>query len=122
MSALTFDPWGQSELQSGKAPPAKPANPANPGSSADGRLAGLAPLAAAPDPNSDLELSPQAVATVRAARKWSYSADDPVQGDWCACCRGGRFWREMGNAKGWRCSTCHPPDHLPPSAVIGVRT
>jgi hypothetical protein len=21
------------------------------------------------------------------------------------------------NSKGWRCMTCHPPDHLPPEAV-----
>lgn len=58
---------------------------------------------------------------------WSDAADAPMPGDWCGCCgrftqRGGRWWREAFGATGWCCSTCHPPMHLMPAAVVEVRT
>lgn len=49
------------------------------------------------------------------------SADprEPPPGSWCSCWYS-RWWteREPGNGSGgWRCMTCHPPDHLPAEAV-----
>ena len=58
---------------------------------------------------------------------WSDPADAPMPGDWCGCCgkcdqRGGRWWREAVAPTGWCCLSCHPPVHLPPGAVVEVRT
>ena len=44
--------------------------------------------------------------------------DPPPTGAWCAACRGGRFWGEREAASGWRCVTCHPPDHLRVTGVV----
>ena len=62
-------------------------------------------------------------ATVRADRSWrppawAEEADAPRPGDRCRCCRGGRFWREREASRGWRCASCHPPDHLSAAAVV----
>jgi hypothetical protein len=61
-----------------------------------------------------------------AARGWPPSWADlatlPSRGCFCTCCKGQRWWRECEAPKGWRCSTCHPPDHLPPDAVTEMRT
>jgi len=46
------------------------------------------------------------------------SLDPPPPGAWCLVCRGGRFWRERDTPRGWRCLSCHPPDHLSASAVV----
>lgn len=58
---------------------------------------------------------------------WSEVAAEPPPGAWCACCgrrekRGGRWWRERREPKGWACATCHPPDHLDPRDVLEVTT
>jgi hypothetical protein len=58
---------------------------------------------------------------------WSESESIPPPGAWCTCCgrterRSGRWWRERDRASGWCCRTCHPPDHLPPAAVVEVLT
>jgi len=56
---------------------------------------------------------------------WAEEADAPRPGDWCRCCRGQRWWRPAiprgdgtGLGLGWRCGTCHPPDHLSAAAVV----
>jgi hypothetical protein len=36
----------------------------------------------------------------------------PPPGAWCSCCFGTSWWTERYEPKGWRCATCHPPDHL----------
>lgn len=52
----------------------------------------------------------------------------PAPGAWCGCCgrnppaEGGRWWQEREAPKGWRCFTCHPPDHLKPGDVREVVT
>ena len=53
---------------------------------------------------------------------WADSTDRPLSGDHCSCCRWGRWWCETIKPRGWRCWTCHPPDHLPPDAVTEVST
>ena len=53
---------------------------------------------------------------------WADAAALPSRGCLCTCCKGQRWWRERAAPKGWRCSTCHPPDHLPPDAVTEMRT
>jgi hypothetical protein len=50
---------------------------------------------------------------------WSCAATRPAPGCYCSCCKGGRWWTD---GKGWRCWTCHPPDHLDPSAITEVKT
>jgi hypothetical protein len=36
----------------------------------------------------------------------------PPEGAWCRACHGQRWWTEWHEPKGWRCMSCHPPDHL----------
>jgi hypothetical protein len=50
---------------------------------------------------------------------WADQAARPSSGCSCSCCKGRRWW---GDAHGWRCWACHPPDHLPPDAVTEVRS
>jgi len=56
---------------------------------------------------------------------WAEEADAPRPGERCRCCRGQRWWRPAiprgggtGLGLGWRCGTCHPPDHLSAAAVV----
>lgn len=44
---------------------------------------------------------------------WSDVNVAPTAGASCRCCRGRAWWTEATSPKGWRCSTCHPGDHLP---------
>jgi hypothetical protein len=60
---------------------------------------------------------------------WTERPDcHPAPGAWCGCCGrsppayGGRWWQEREAPKGWRCFTCHPPDHLKPENVREVET
>jgi hypothetical protein len=53
---------------------------------------------------------------------WADPTALPPRGCFCTCCTGQRWWRECEAPKGWRCSTCHPPDHLPQDAVTEMRT
>ena len=53
---------------------------------------------------------------------WADPTTPPSRGRFCKCCKGQRWWREREAPKGWRCSTCHPPDHLPQGAVTEMRT
>ena len=40
----------------------------------------------------------------------------------CFCCGSRRYWTEAQRNRGWRCRTCHPPDHLAPEAVTELHT
>ncbi|WP_143018322.1 hypothetical protein [Belnapia rosea] len=56
---------------------------------------------------------------------WS-EPSEPPRGAWCWCCgrftqRGGRWWHEADRL-GWCCWTCHPPDGLPATAIVELRT
>jgi hypothetical protein len=53
---------------------------------------------------------------------WADPAELPLHGSWCRCCRGSRWWSERKVPRGWRCWTCHPPDHLPVDATRTVHT
>ena len=46
----------------------------------------------------------------------------PSRGCFCSCCKGQRWWCERDAPKGWRCSTCHPPNDLPAKAVTEIWT
>jgi hypothetical protein len=48
---------------------------------------------------------------------WADSAALPSRGCFCSCCRSRQWW---GDARGWRCWTCHPPDHLSLDAVAEI--
>ncbi len=62
-------------------------------------------------------------AAMRRPPAWSDPGAPPTPGCRCVRCCGGRWWCEAGEApRGWRCRTCHPPDHLPADAVREVRT
>jgi hypothetical protein len=41
----------------------------------------------------------------------------PPAGAWCRACQATRWWAELHEPLGWRCVTCHPPDHLPADAI-----
>jgi hypothetical protein len=41
----------------------------------------------------------------------------PPPGAWCRACRGTHWRTERRDPHGWRCMTCHPPDHLPADAI-----
>lgn len=62
------------------------------------------------------------VAARRRPPSWADPTALPSRGCFCTCCKGQRWWREREAPKGWRCSICHPPDHLPPDAVTEIRT
>jgi hypothetical protein len=73
-----------------------------------------------------LPVLPEALETLEAARcarppSWSEAEDVPLPGDRCRC-GGRRWWCEAEAPRGWRCWTCHPPDHLPAGSVRGMRT
>jgi hypothetical protein len=53
---------------------------------------------------------------------WADPTAQPSRGCFCTCCKGQRWWRERDAPKGWRCWICHPPDHLPRTAVTEVLT
>lgn len=59
---------------------------------------------------------------------WADVTSKPPPGAWCGCCGrhtpqgGGWWWREAREPTGWRCWTCHPPVHLPPSDIHEVPT
>jgi hypothetical protein len=58
---------------------------------------------------------------------WGDAADAPRPGDTCGTCsrrapRGGRWWCEATAPKGWRCSRCHPGDHIPEAERAEVLT
>ncbi len=71
-----------------------------------------------PDPGTperrhlDHEQTQAVAGLLEAARKrptsWADPTSLPATGTYCACCQGTQWW---GDARGWRCATCHPlPD------------
>lgn len=50
---------------------------------------------------------------------WADPAARPSPGAFCSCCKGNRWW---GDAQGWRCWQCHPPDGLPAGSLTEVTT
>lgn len=68
-----------------------------------------------------LPVLPEAVETSTFAARarpseWWDGTDTPQPGDRCRC-GSKRFWTERDQPGGWRCSTCHPHDHLAGEAV-----
>jgi hypothetical protein len=59
----------------------------------------------------------------RAAMQRPPSWADPSaalsRGCFCSCCQSRRWWSDD---RGWRCWTCHPPDHLSPDAVAEIQS
>lgn len=53
---------------------------------------------------------------------WSPASALPSAGSRCSCCAGTRWWSEAVYPTGWRCRTCHPPDHLAADAVTARNT
>jgi hypothetical protein len=56
---------------------------------------------------------------------WADPTARPSPGAFCSCCRGQRWWCEIKcrrRQSGWRCWTCHPPDHLAAGDVECVTT
>jgi hypothetical protein len=60
---------------------------------------------------------------------WPDTGSPPPQGAWCTTCRGSRWWRPTHPATdgtrtgpGWRCATCHPPDHVPKNQIVEAKT
>jgi hypothetical protein len=53
---------------------------------------------------------------------WADTSLVPTPGARCRCCRGRAWWTEATSPRGWRCSTCHPADHLPPERRREVAT
>ena len=58
-------------------------------------------------------------AALRRPVSWADPAARPSPGAFCSCCKGKRWW---GDARGWRCWQCHPPDGAPAGSVTEVRT
>jgi len=86
-----------------------------------GRVAGRERAGDAPEADDAPEALPYRLPS------WADPADTPKPGDTCGTCsrraaRGGLWWIERAEPKGWRCARCHPADHLPAGAVIEVRT
>lgn len=44
---------------------------------------------------------------------WADVTIEPTPGAICRNCNGGSWWCETTNPRGWRCSHCHPGDHVP---------
>ena len=59
---------------------------------------------------------------LRRPPSWSDATVLPSNGCLCSCCRNRRWWCELRNPSGWRCWTCHPPDHLSAEGVKEIRT
>lgn len=53
---------------------------------------------------------------------WANPTIEPTPGARCRCCQGTSWWCEAVEPRGWRCSSCHPPTHLPADRRRTVRT
>lgn len=53
---------------------------------------------------------------------WADPTIEPTTGARCRCCRGSTWWIEATTSRGWRCVSCHPPDHLPPDRRRIIRS
>lgn len=86
-------------------------------------------LPAAPEKEHQRATGGMLRAALMRPASWTERPDcRPAPGAWCGCCGrippayGGRWWQEREAPKGWRCWTCHPPDHLKPQDVREVLT
>ncbi|MCX7684350.1 MAG: hypothetical protein N2Z67_03645 [Acetobacteraceae bacterium] len=94
------------------------------------RVADAAGEGPVPQPEADHRDHPAGLerAALHRPPSWADVSALPSPGARCSCCSrhraeaGGRWWRERISPRGWRCWTCHPPDHLEPQAVIEVLT
>jgi hypothetical protein len=116
---LTQNADGRSDGEFASAPTVS-ANPlkTNGADAADGADANSPPRSAAGNAVAAGPLT----AAYRRPPSWSDPAAPPSPGCFCACCRGHRWWREREAPEGWRCWTCHPPNHLPFHQVYEIRT
>jgi hypothetical protein len=62
------------------------------------------------------------VALSKRPPSWGEPAVQPLRGSSCSCCGLGRWWCERSNPSGWRCWSCHPPEHLPRGDIREART
>ncbi len=53
---------------------------------------------------------------------WADPTALPSRGCCCSCCKGQQWWCEREVPRGWRCSVCYPPDHLPSISVMEMGT
>lgn len=53
---------------------------------------------------------------------WADPGIVPTAGARCRNCAGKSWWTGAIEPRGWRCSTCHPGDHLPAERRREVRT
>ncbi len=75
------------------------------------------------DPVSDLMISDSYMqVTLQRPPSWADQAALPSRGCFCSCCKGQSWWSEWTAPEGWRCTTCHPPDHLPVEATRTLQT
>lgn len=44
---------------------------------------------------------------------WAEATIEPTPGAVCRNCKSRSWWCEIINPRGWRCSRCHPGDHVP---------
>lgn len=68
------------------------------------------------------EATPAAAVPIAMPVSWSDATLIPTPGAFCRNCNARSWWCEATSPKGWRCSRCHPGDHLPPAAVRVVVT
>jgi hypothetical protein len=68
-----------------------------------------------------LELRAQGgrLAALRRPVNWADPVARPCVGCFCSCCKGQRWW---GDARGWRCWQCHPPDGARTGSIMDVQT
>ena len=61
--------------------------------------------------------------TLQRPVSWADPVARPTLGDWCGCCEGGRWWRDIRRQDGgWCCWACHPPSGLAAADIEEVRT
>jgi hypothetical protein len=77
-------------------------------------------------PEADDALPPEPEALPYRLPSWADPGDVPRPGDRCGCCgrhgSGGLWWIERAEPRGWRCSRCHPGDHMPEGERFEVQT
>lgn len=53
---------------------------------------------------------------------WADPTIVPIAGAFCRNCNARTWWTEAVNPRGWRCSRCHPGDHLPRDKIRSITT
>ena len=80
----------------------------------------VAGLPMGPAEHHDAETAALQRAALQRPPAWPGTDRDPTPGCWCSCCGGSHWWREARAPSGWRCRTCHPPDHLESEQLVEV--